>query len=90
MDQMRGCSDSPYWHETVTPLPTDDSSASSEVEKTNEIPVVDATVEDGERDNEIAADNQDVTRAEIPEVKDQGPRHYSQRVHRPPDRYGWK
>ena len=46
VDQMRGCSDSPYWHGTVTPLPTDDSSASSEVEKINEIPVVDATVEE--------------------------------------------
>ena len=90
LDQMHGCSDSPYWRETVTPLPTDDSSASSEVEKTNEISVVDATVEEGERDNEVAADNQDVTRAEIPEVKDQGPRSYPQRVHRPPDRYGWK
>ena len=73
VDQMRGCSDSPYWQETVAPLPTDNSSASSEVEKTNEIPVVDATVEEEERDDEVAADKQYITRAEIPEAKDQGP-----------------
>ena len=64
VDQMHGCSDSPYWQETVAPLPTDNSSASSEVEKTNEIPVVDAIVEEEERDDEVAADKQDITRAE--------------------------
>ena len=77
---MRGCSDSPYWQETVAPLPTENTSASSEVEKTNEIPVT--TVEEEERDDEVAVDKQDITRAEIPEAKDQGPRHYPQRVHR--------
>ena len=94
------CTDSPYWHETV--LPTERSSTSSEVAKTNERPADDTTVEEEEREvnpqeqenqeQENGADNAgtDATRTEteIPEAEE--PRRYPQRIHRPPDRYGWK
>ena len=33
VDQMRVCSDSPYWHETVASSPTDKSGVPAEVEK---------------------------------------------------------
>ena len=100
VDQMCICTDSPYWHETV--LPTERSSTSSEVAKTNERPADDTTVEEEEREvnpqeqenqeQENGADNAgtDATRTEteIPEAEE--PRRYPQRIHRPPDRYGWK
>ena len=119
VDQMRICTDSPYWHETVLPQ----SSTSSEVAKTNERPADDTTVEEEEREEvnpqeqenqeqKNGADNTgtdatrtdatrtdatrtDATRTdaartetEIPEAEE--PRRYPQRIHRPPDRYGWK
>ena len=58
----------------------------------------DTTVEEEEREDDVTTDGQayntdttrpDATRTELPETEDQRPRCYPQRMHRPPDHYGY-
>lgn len=68
MDQMRVCSDSPYWNVTVSSSPTDMSGVPSEVENTNE-KLVDYTMEEEEERErkKLLQTNRRITRNQWPQ-----------------------